>query len=112
MKKILFLLLNMIIISSTSYSEIRNINGIILDDKIFGETEICQAIGGYYFLNTLGFTEMEMYGQNSDELFNDVVEGMELIDTLLKSIGWNVSPVEIENIKFLLYVKLQQNKNR
>ena len=68
MRKIVFLVLCIFAISSIGYSEIRNLNGIILDDRIFGETEICQAIGGYYYLNTLGFTEMEMYGQNSEEI--------------------------------------------
>ena len=45
MKKIIFSVLSIFIISSVGYSEIRNLNGIILDDRIFGETEICQAIG-------------------------------------------------------------------
>jgi len=110
MKNIIFSVLSIFIISSVGYSEIRNLNGIILDDRIFGETEICQAIGGYYYLNTLGFTEMEMYGQNSEELFNDVAEGLVVTDTALRNIGWNKSSVEMENINSYYIAKCNKIK--
>lgn len=45
MRKIIFLILSIFTISSVGYSEIENFNGIIFDNRAFGESEQCKGIG-------------------------------------------------------------------
>ena len=53
---------------------------------------------------------MEMYGQNSEELFNDVAEGLVVTDTMLRNIGWSKSSIEMENINSYYIAKCNKIK--
>ena len=102
MKKIIFLVLSIFTISSIGYSEVKNFDGIVFDDRAFGETEQCKGIGIFYLMGALFVAERET-GFNDTELFNNIVNmGLE-INTLLKNEGWSKSDLEPDNID--LYYK-------
>ena len=105
-KKIIFLVLSIFTISSIGYSEVKNFDGIVFDDRSFGETEQCKGIGMFYLMGALFIAEQET-GFNDIELFNDIVNMLE-INTLLKNEGWNKSNLEINNIE--LYYKSKCRK--
>ena len=97
MRKIVFLVLCIFAISSIGYSEIQNFDGIVFDNRSFGETEQCKEIGIFYLMGALFAAEQET-GFNNIELFNDTVNMTFEINTLLKNEGWNKSNLEINNI--------------
>ena len=107
MKKIIFLVLSIFTISSIGYSEVKNFDGIVFDDRAFGETEQCKGIGIFYLMGALFVAERET-GFNDTELFNNIVNmGLE-INTLLKNEGWSKSDLEPDNID--LYYKSKCRK--
>lgn len=107
MKKILFVVLSVFIISNIGYSEIQNFNGIVFDDRAFGEAEQCKGIGIFYLMGALFRAEQETRF-NDTELFDNIVNmGLE-INTLLKNEGWNKSDLELDNID--LYYKSKCRK--
>ena len=99
-KKTIFLILSIFVISSIGYSEIQNFDGIVFDNRSFGETEQCKGIGLFAAEQETGF--------NNIELFNDTVNMAFEINTLLKNEGWNKSNLEINNID--LYYKSKCRK--
>lgn len=50
MRKIIFLVLSIFTISSISYSEVKNFDGIVFDDEIFGKTKKCKLLGEAFIL--------------------------------------------------------------
>lgn len=106
-KKTIFLILSIFVISSIGYSEIQNFDGIVFDNRSFGESEQCKGIGIFYLMGALFAAEQET-GFNNIELFNDTVNMAFEINTLLKNEGWNKSNLEINNID--LYYKSKCRK--
>ena len=107
MRKIIFLILSIFTISSVGYSEIENFNGIIFDNRAFGESEQCKGIGIFYLMGALFAAEQETEF-NDTELFNDIVSMGLGINTLLKNEGWNKSDLDLDNID--LYYKSKCRK--
>lgn len=110
MKKIIFLILGVFIISSVGYSEVQKVNGIIYDDRIFGETAECKIIGYTYLMNTSSYLQKEISGKNSEETINRTVYLLLNTNRLLKQRGWNKFTSEIENINSYYKTKCRKIK--
>ncbi|WP_295724660.1 hypothetical protein [uncultured Leptotrichia sp.] len=110
MKKIIFLILGVFIMSSVGYSEVRNINGIIFDDRIFGETGECKLIGATYLMVISSYLEKELLGRNSEKVINDTTDSIFNTNRLLKQRGWNKYTFETENINSYYKTKCRKIK--
>lgn len=96
--------------SSVGYSEVQNTNGIIFDDRIFGETGECKLIGSTYFMVILSYLEEELLGRNSGKVINNTVNNLFNTNRLLKQRGWNKYTSEIENINSYYKTKCRKIK--
>jgi hypothetical protein len=65
MRKIIFLVLSIFTISSIGYSEMKNFDGIVFDDEIFGKTKECKMIGEGFILSSIYVIDTKLMNQGN-----------------------------------------------
>lgn len=117
MRKIIFLVLSIFTISSIGYSEVKNFDGIVFDDEIFGKTKKCKLLGEAFILITMNTLDRELRDQEDSENFKISMEKLkkemntEYFDDLTSYYSKNCKKIEEGKIRntqsnYYNYVKI------
>lgn len=68
MRKIIFLILSVFVISNLGFSKVVTYDGITYDYEIFGARKHCKVIGSYYIILAEGSFTQELLGEKHPEL--------------------------------------------
>ena len=101
MRKIIFLILSVFIISNIGYSEVRNINGLSFNDEIFGKGKYCKVIGSFYLMLAQSVLSEEKLGGNNPEVLRQNAISTAVakdLDKKLSKDGYNYSSQYLKNI--------------
>lgn len=103
MRKIIFLILSVFIISNLGFSQIKTYAGIAYDDEIFGAKKHCKAIGGYYIILAGGAFTQGLLGEKHPELIKQlnlpIIVGNGINEQLLKE-GYDYGSSFLDNINY------------
>ena len=61
-------------ISSIGYSEVKNFDGIVFDDEIFGKTKKCKLLGEAFILIAMNTLDRKLRDQEDSENFKISME--------------------------------------
>ena len=103
MRKIIFLILSVFIISNIGYSEVRNISGLSFNDEIFGKGKYCKAIGSYYLMLAVSGLTLEFLGEKHPKhikQLNEVAIVVKAINEKLLEEGYDYSSSVGDNINY------------
>ena len=94
MRKIIFLILSVFIISNLGFSQIKTYAGIAYDDEIFGARKYCKAIGGSYLMFAASGLTLEFLGEKHPKhikQLNEVAIVVKAINEKLLEEGYDYS---------------------
>ena len=103
MRKIIFLILSVFIISNLGFSQIKTYAGIAYDDEIFGARKYCKAIGGSYLMLAASGLTLEFLGEKHPKhikQLNKVTIVVKAINEKLLEEGYNYSSSVGDNINY------------
>ena len=103
MRKIIFLILSVFIISNLGFSQIKTYAGIAYDDEIFGKGKYCKAIGSYYLMLAVSGLTLEFLGEKHPKhikQLNEVAIVVKAINEKLLEEGYDYSSSVGDNINY------------
>ena len=103
MRKIIFLILSVFVISNLGFSKVITGAGMSYDDEIFGARKYCKAIGSYYIRLAGGTLSQELLGEKHTEhikrLNTATIVGKAINEVLLGE-GYDYSTSFLDNINY------------
>ena len=117
MRKIIFLILSIFTISSIGYSEVKNFDGIVFDNEIFGKTKECKLIGETFILAAIDIIDKKLMNREDNINFKISMEKLkkemntEYFDDLTSYYSKNCKKIEEGKIRntqsnYYNYVKI------
>ena len=103
MRKIIFLILSVFVISNLGFSKVITGAGMSYDDEIFGARKYYKAIGSYYIILAGGTLSQELLGEKHPEhikrLNTATIVGKAINEVLLGE-GYDYSTSFLDNINY------------
>ncbi|VTX68775.1 Uncharacterised protein [uncultured Leptotrichia sp.] len=103
MRKIIFLILSVFVISNLGFSKVVTYDGIAYDYEIFGARKHCKVIGSYYIILAGGFFAQELLGEKHPELIKRMktatLIGNAINEQLLEE-GYDYGSSFLDNINY------------
>ena len=111
MKKIIFLILSVFIISNVGFSEIQEAYGMIFDERVFGDNKACKASGAY-ILGSASFQVLALAVAN-DEDFNskEKIKYMEKSGNEFSELQYEVAKEVMNEGEWKKYPEYEEHTN-